>query len=120
MKNIYFINENTNKKLNIIAYSHLFLRFDNDEIIINSFIEKGLFTHRLVRGETTTLSLGDIASLRFYKSNGVLYLEIKLDNSSLKLNTKNWKDENIKNFIDLLKDKFVIQNINLYEKYLAK
>lgn len=119
-KYIYFSNKSRCLSINEKACQHLFIRLTNDDLLINSFNEKGLFKHRLEKNKFVDIKRDEIKSLAFIKSNGILWLKIKLKLDDLIIAPKSWKLKSAQEFIDELNQIISIDNYNLYEKYLKK
>ncbi len=117
---VCFINKSRCLSINENAYKHLFIKLTNNEFLVTSFDEFGLFKHYLKRNKFIDMKKSDIKSVSFIKSNGILWLKIKLKLDDLIIAPNSWVKENVRMFINELNQNFNIDNYKLYEKYLKK
>lgn len=120
-ENQSFVLFNMGKKNNILEgglYTQQVAICENNQIIFVHFFGRGLINRTYSIGQPITIKLSQINRVIFEKKNGYLWLELMIDEDkvSLSLSRKEWKTEEVKQFVNCLNSEFNISNYELYQK----
>lgn len=119
-KYLYFSNKKRCLSINEQAYQHLFIKFEDNALYIQSFCEHGLFNHKLERGKLVDININEIRDISFIKSGGLVWLKINLKLDALIIAPKTWLDTRYFKLISKLRNDHEINNYKQFEKYIYK
>lgn len=119
-KYLYFSNKKRCLSINEKPYQHLFIKFEDDVLLIQAYHEAGIFKHKLRRGKLVDINTKDIRNISFARSGGILWLKINLKLDELIIAPKTWLDTRYFKLITNLKNEQNISNYNQFEKHIYR